>query len=316
MKSRIFVVSVFIVAIIASLPIYTGLLNNATWLSIRAHIRAQKVPPGTVQLAPALLRIAPTAPQRTQQTNFVAGILAGLNGRPEEALTAWQKAPAYSQRLIDLGQAYQAAARLDDALLFYRGATGDTLDHPAGFRLIGVCQRLHAPETRNERPNHDFCETVFSRNGGNLLANPDFADGTVHGWLDHTRAASVDSAMGVPPPSVMINGVPELNGQGIYQWVTFRPGTRVHFSAMVYIDGEVPAGLRLLYVGRQTLDGRAAGNGQSAENSVGQGQWVYVERSLTLPEAQDNLFRFVPVLLNGAGSVRLDDVRLEVQSAP
>ncbi|MCB0070876.1 MAG: hypothetical protein KDE20_05430 [Caldilineaceae bacterium] len=316
MKSRIFVVSVFVVAIIGSLHLYAGLLTNATWLSIRAHIRAQQGSPWALQLAPALLQIAPTDRQRTQQANFVAGVLAELNGGAEEALSAWQKAPAYSQRLIDLGRAYQAAARMDDALLFFRGATGDTIEHPAGFRLIGVCQRLHAAMSQDDRANRGFCDTIFEQNGGNLLANPDFAGGTVDGWLDHTRAASVDSAMGVPPPSVTISGLPEENGQGIYQWVTFRPETRVHFSALVYIDGKVPEDLRLLYVGRQTLDGKAAGNGQTLEASVRPGEWLYVERSLTLPEAQDSLFRFVPVLLNGEGTVRLDDVRLEVQSVP
>ena len=75
----------------------------------------------------------------------------------------------------------------------------------------------------------------------------------------------------------------------------------MRFSAYVRVQDASPEKVRLLYVGRTKPDGKAAGNWLSIEAYPTNQEWTYLERTFTVPDAQDNLFRIAPALIDGAG---------------
>lgn len=178
------------------------------------------------------------------------------------------------------------------------------------FAAGRLCQRQFAGLSRLTPSSQTTCRTLFQDNQDNLILNGQFETRTLDGWSDHTKSAIIHTDP--TAPGALIEGRPGERWQGPYQYIALPAGTTVRFSADIRIVDVAPEKLRVLYVSRTTPEGKPAGNSLSLETVPPAGRTVHLEREFTLRAAQEDRYRFCPLLIDGEGTAIVDNVSLRI----
>lgn len=282
------------------------LLNNVVWLAA-LHRAVEPEQPSTFEAAASRI-YQRQGDDVLPRIRLGLGILAAFDGDEQAALDLWRDSSDRS-RLVSVGRDLERRGRTDLALLHYRGA-GETRYTMGWFAAGRLCQRRLATLFTLAPSGQAVCGALFEGNQDNLILNGQFETQTLDGWSDHMQAARL--SMDPSAPGAWIQGRPGARGQGPYQFVALPAGTRVRFAADIRIVEAAPSDLRILYVSRTTPEGKAAGNALGLDRVPPAGSVTHVEREMVLPPAQDNLYRFCPLLLDGAGAAVIDNVSLQI----
>lgn len=277
--------------------------TNLLWLAVSRQLAAQETQALPSQV---LMEWASTTSRGSQ----AVGILAALRDDETTAQSAWARAGDREQ-LLAIGLNVQRRGERDLALLFFRGA-GDEPYTPGWFAIGHICQRTLSRPERLQPANQARCAALFQANGNNLILNGDWREGTLDGWLYLGALPEIERLGGPYDPTATLIGH-NRERRSIYQAITLPPDTVVRFSALVRREGPLPARLSLLQVTFTQPNGSSAGNAlDGVELLATPSEWRAVERTYRTREAQGNLFRFTPVLIEGEGRVQVDQVHLEI----
>ncbi|MCC6456156.1 MAG: hypothetical protein IT328_14475 [Caldilineaceae bacterium] len=221
-------------------------------------------------------------------------------------------------RLLDLGTVYETRGMPSQALTLYRGA--DYLwqypENSGMLHMHALCRRLRLDLSRLDEIGRNICSDIVADN--HWIVDGQFANSELVAWakLGEYQTGFVsyrsDQTTGQPPPSLEIrrNNLPLGKENGIYQFVPMQPGERVRFSAWFRIEKQGEFATRLLYVGWQDLQGRAAGNdGARIAQTT---DWIFLEREFELISKTPQRVQFAPALFTGSATLWIDDVRLEL----
>lgn len=304
-KSRRLVLVLLVpAALIAIYILHTVAVNNLVWLAVAWRATGEDFV--DISNSPMIVSVGNNA-----RTNMALGVLAAFSGDEATAQALWQRGRHIDQLMV-LGQQAQAQGSLDLAMAFYRGA-GDTPEEQGWYGIGKVCQGTWAHLHKLSSENQQRCRHMFEQYG--LLLNGDFSTGDLAGWtqLGKNSAQIINAELSGTAARIIGNDSSHM----LYQWINIVPGTTVKFSAYVRVQDPIPQKLRLLYIGFKGTDGSSVGNAMAAvdANLIPQ-EWIYVERSYTLPAAQNNRYLFAPAEIRGAGQVEVDRVQLIIVEQP
>lgn len=303
---------IILFALFAQFPVLESvLLTNSGWLQL---IRAQ----ADREVAPKIAAASLSSFQRAVAQVFHPyaylgmGFAYALIGDGDAALFEWRKAQVPPYLLVSIGNDANAGHNWDKALLYYRSAAM-LGDGKAPFLAGNVCQRVFPQSDLLDRTNQVYCRDLLFEND-NLIVNNQFSEGHDWGWnrryFSSVEAVryEVDQEAGRSAPSARIIGLTDAYHGGLFQRIKLPPGLVVRYSGWFKVQAAGDVRVRLLYFG-----GRSQGEpfGRALRTIKGDIDWTYWETTITIPESDERLFRFFPVLLTGRGVVWLDDVRLE-----
>ena len=279
-------------------------------------LRASKEKSITAEAALPYFERAIAANPSSSHARIGAAMVNIQLGNEEEAFAHLNAGGVNPSILVEYGN--KEAARGDDnkALLLYKDSA--ILGSREGHILAGnICQHaFYQPQNLSE-DKLDFCRAYFTDNENNLIVNANFESGDLIGWTQRywsgfSGAYLVEQDADERTFTAVIDGEKESEVGSISQRITLPPGTMVRFSARVKAELQTGANIRLLHAVWTRPDGKPGGNQLVIIDD--DMDWDYVERTLTIPEAQGRSFTFSPAILTGRGNVWIKDVRLEIVS--
>lgn len=281
--------------------------------------RAQYSPTTTdLDTAHAAFGRAVHFPVSRQRAWVGQALLASQQAQRDRAMQAWQASDLPAATIMEYGDLLLTTHGAEAASTAYRAAaarfTGSP--NPGSYAAARLCQRQWMELVVRDDPYAASCREALAAQPPNLLLNPDFADGVELGWdgnffFANPAEATLQGAAeeGMPAPAARMDGLTPARHQGLYQVICLAPGSEVIFRGWFKAALQPEAAARLLYIGWQQ-DGRPQGN--EAERMTGESPWVYLERRFAVPATAEPSITFSPVILDGAGTVWMDQFQLEV----
>lgn len=294
-------------------------INNLGWLHLT--YTAAPISQKEAEVAKAMMWFQKAASINTgqHQAFWGMGMADALIGHEATAISSWEKAGVEPDILVRMGNNLLTSDQHDEALIYYKGANQLSLTQPneAVFLAANVCQESFGQLTKLNQLNQIYCQQYFANNEKNLIVNGQFVLNTLSGWRERYFQSPkfatyfVDETVGDPPNAATLVGLTEGYHGGIFQIISLPPGTRIRYSAWFKIQTDSEVNVRLLYLGGRQND-EPFGNALDAiTENMG---WSYLERTVSLPKADESIYMFFPALLTGKGKVWFDNVRLEILS--
>jgi len=297
-------------------PVLGLLCSNLGWLQLARPEAWSVARESSGARALTWFRRAIAAEPSSGRAFLGAGIASVLLGDDTQAWAAWRKGEISPEVLIELGM---RAHNMDDALTYYRGADEVAGGEPNEARYLAgqTCQRSVAKIDVLSSSNQCFCRDYFAHSGGNLILNGQFVTGNTWGWSGQfffSEPAScvqqIDWSIGKPAPSLSITGSTVDRHHGLYQELSVSHGAIIRFSAWFRIEGASELEARLLYIWWEQ-NGQPQGNQQVVATS--DTEWIYLQRTWQLPGGSSSDVVVYPVLLDGKGTIWVDDVQLVIE---
>ena len=163
-------------------------------------------------------------------------------------------------------------------------------------------------------PFHDaYCAEMFFTDSENLILNGAFELPLSYGWLgwfafaNRARSEVYQTSTDRSSSALIFQGKSSGNHKGLFQTIALPSGTRVRFTGRFKIPNDIDGEARLLYIGWQQ-NGEPQGN-QAVRASASQ-NWFLLEREFLVPKNGGPNIQFYPVVLQGVGTVYVDDIQL------
>lgn len=179
-----------------------------------------------------------------------------------------------------------------------------------------ACQKIGPLAAGQPEIVQAACAESLAQNEENLLINGSFEAGQ-SGWSltrgDTAAQFSVSSTQqGCTGGCACVSASQAGQHGGWYQSVTLPPGAQVKMSAQIIVSEGRFAGRTLYW--ETIFAQRASGNGVDVPETTGGAYPITLdaERIIEIPPSDTAIFKFYPVLFEGAGKICVDNVRLEL----
>ncbi len=256
-----------------------------------------------------------------EQTLYL-GYARYSSGNVPGFFTFWNNTQLEPTFFENWGDYYYLNKDFENSLSYYILAAKKSTDPDIKLQMENKsaisCQLLRSQQNLPEFSS-SFCNNYFQKNDLNLFVDGDGVAGNLDYWKYRFFEKRNSATYYVRFNQSLQKNVFELTGLGnqyhggVYQRIALEPGACIHYSAHVKLEGNDNFSSRLLYIGGES-DGQPIGSqlltADINSNNFEFGNWVYIERYIRVPKADENLFEFYPVLISGEGTVLIDNVRL------
>lgn len=315
--------SIFTVITLLSIP-YTNTIRrmfftNLGWIYLVRGSQVHSSPEVLLQKSQYFFQLARTTIPMPR-VSLGEGMALLWQGQDMAALQVWEKGEIEEPILLQLGHSAVDAKRWNQAIIYFIGAGSRvTENNVEGWASAGqVCQLMLSQPHILSKTNASYCQKYFQRNENNLVVNGDFISGEMFGWRTGQAVTSdqwnfvADSKLGMPLPAARIEVYDGARAVGPYQVLNLTPGDTVRFMAHIRIVGRGTFTANLLQIGWQNA-GKPQGN--AARQIQKSTEWIFIERTFTLPVGSESHVLLFPVLLEGQATAWFDNVRIEFYEA-
>jgi len=308
-----------IMLVLISPKIYSHFLSNFGWIQIfnmyTGSIECDQLLRQYGVIFDESMHYAPS----NSQAYLGKGLIYAFCAKDSQAFSTWQQGDIDPEELTRLGNLAQySLGNIDLAMLLYRGGAilFPVTPNMAQYASVQLCQTTFAQLNDLSKNNKLYCQKLFNNNAQNLIFNGQF-DQQFASWTgvfffaDTMASLEIDNQTGMPPPSQKLSGYSDGKHGGLYQRIQLLPGSTVRFSGYFRVKDAVAFRSRALYIEWKQY-GKTQGNHAVFLNS--DSDWVWIEREFKLPLDSEPYVQFYPVLLEGIGTVWVDNICVELIS--
>lgn len=325
-----------------------GLISLGLALLPARHLLSTNL--GWVELTKQIYGTEPAAAERAE-THFSAALQQGATdsraatGRLLQALLAGQERDEWRARMngaaIDwarvmaVGEWLYNQGNYTQAMQLFAAAheMAPEISEDAWLSIGSICQQnLFTSNASTDRLGSVFdCDEYWNSVSHNLIVNGDFAQAHLRPWFKRyqagivyrgatiandgidagleTESAATARQEAAPRTVAVITSANDEHYGGLYQSIHLPPGTHVRFSARIKVAAQGPMLLYPLYIRGETEEGRWRRSLGAIREST---EWMILEHEYRIPADHHLPTTFYPVYFQSAGTVWVDDVRLNV----
>lgn len=286
-------------------------LGNLGWINLVHSMNIEESNDKFLQRSADNFKFSVRLKDDNSRSRLGGGLSQILLENDASALVYWEHDSVKLGEIADMADWYRKNGMWNESLSLYRGLLlAGHLEDRAETLAGTVCQRTLVQFSELGRKNETFCTNYFENQDGNLVVNSNFEHNSIWGWSSNHAfsSSSVSYTFGESSGIILSGETNEYHG-GIFQKIAIPPSSTMRYGMNIKVHAQTQMKAELLYFGG-SKGGVPFGNAtQILTNDL---EWTYVEREIRLPDVDDSIYTFFPVLFSGQGTIWIDNVKVEL----